>query len=84
MMMHGYWFGSFGWIGMIVGAVIWLLVIGGLVWFLVWAIRRPGNTVSHQANVSAGVSAKEIVQERYARGEINREEYQQLLDDLSH
>jgi len=30
----------------------------------------------------SGPSAKEIVQGRYARGEIDREEYQQLLKDL--
>lgn len=30
----------------------------------------------------SGPSAKEIVQERYARGEISREEYRQLLKDL--
>ncbi len=81
-MMFGYGFGQYGWIGMLIGTVIWLLVIGGLVWFVIWAIRRS-NGGGFQSNPPSSPSAKEIVQLRYARGEINREQYQQLLEDLN-
>ncbi len=81
-MMMGYWFGPYGWIMMIVNAVFWLAVIGGIVWLIIWAARRSG---SGQNSISAapGSSAKEIAQMRYARGEITREQYQQLLEDLN-
>ncbi len=81
-MMMGYWFGPYGWIWMIVNAIFWLAVIGGIVWLIVWAVRRSG-TGSYNNLPPSGPSAKEIAQMRYARGEINREQYQQLLDDLS-
>ena len=86
--MHGYWFGSYGWIWMIVNAVFWLAVIGGLVWLVIGAARRTGsgqagNYLPGMQGMGTGQSAKDIAQMRYARGEITREQYQQLLDDLS-
>lgn len=77
-MMYGGWMGSFGWIGMLVGLVFWVLVLGGLAWLVTWAVRRgSGSGVA-----STGSSAIEIARQRYARGEITREQYQQILDDI--
>lgn len=78
-------FGTWGWIALIVQMVFWLALIAGTVLLVVWAIRRsnrastslPGYAITGQP------SAKEILQARYARGEITREQYQQMLDDLS-
>ncbi len=80
-MMYG-WMGVYGWIGMIIGLVFTIIVLGGLVWLVVWAVRRSG-TGGYTGNPPAGLSPKEIAQQRYARGEITREQYQQLLEDLS-
>jgi putative membrane protein len=78
MMDHmGYYMGEFGWGWMLLGAlhmiVFWALVIGA-VWLLVRAVAG-GRTRS-------GSRALEILQERYARGEIDKTEYQQRRDDL--
>ena len=82
-MMHGYWYGPLGWIGMIIGLVFWIILVGGVIWLVVWAVRRSGRGT--YVNSSSPVqSAKEIAQMRYARGEITREQYQQLLEDLNH
>lgn len=81
-MMNGYWFGSFGWIGMIISMVFWIIVIGGLVWLIIWAVRRTGSG-NYQGNLPSAPSPKEIAQLRYARGEITREQYQQILEDLN-
>lgn len=80
-MMYG-WMGGYGWIGMIIGLVFWLVVLGGLAWLIVWAVRRSG-TGNYASQTPAGISAKEIAQQRYARGEITREQYQQLIEDLN-
>ena len=66
-----------GWEGLL-SLVVYLAILFGFVLFLVWAITRitRGNTPS---NVQ---SPREIVQLRYARGEITREQYQQFLSDL--
>lgn len=80
-MMMGY--GGFGWIGMILNLVITLGVIIGLVLLVVWAVRRTSgyNAQAGMQNLT-GQSARDIAQSRYAKGEISREEYQQILSDL--
>ncbi|MGD2158326.1 MAG: SHOCT domain-containing protein [Anaerolineales bacterium] len=86
-MMHGFGFGTFGWIGMILNLVITIGVIVGIVVLVVWMVRRFGTESSGRYVAQYGSGSqqtpREIVQSRYARGEISREEYQQLLKDIS-
>ena len=78
-------YGGMSWVGMIVGLVITIAVIVGLIFLVVWAVRRmSAGNAQPGAQITSGQSAKDIAQARYARGEINREEYQQLLSDLTH
>ena len=84
-MMGGGW-GFFGIIWMLVP----LLFFGGLVALIVWAVTQLG-TGGHAASgrhaaSSAGVhdqSAEEILRQRFARGEIDAEEYEQRRRILS-
>jgi len=72
-------------IRLILVLVITLGVIVGLVILLVWVVRRmSGTNYSPVSNNLSGQSAKDIAQVRYAKGEITREEYQQILSDLGH
>jgi len=81
--MGNFGYGSFGWIGMILGLVITIGVIVGLVLLVVWAVRRmSGNSTQSASQIGSGQSARDIAQARYAKGEISREEYQQILSDL--
>lgn len=80
-MMGG--FGGFGLIGMILNLVITVGVLVGLVMLVVWIVRRSGGRSTFGGLQNIGdQSAKEIAQARYAKGEISREEYQQILSDL--
>jgi putative membrane protein len=92
-MMHGFGYGGlggyggFGLIGLIFNAVIAVALLLALVLFIVWLWRRvnaggQGMSTSQQSTRS-DASAKEILQVRYARGEITREQYQQMLGDLT-
>jgi len=82
-MIRNFGYGSFGWIGMILGLVIMIALITGFVILVIWAIRRmSGNTNHIQYPVSKELTAKDIAKARYAKGEISREEYQQLLSDI--
>jgi putative membrane protein len=82
MMMYG--FGAWGWGGMVIGMILNIAVLVGLVVLAVWAVQRVSrNSDSHQIPASGTQTAREIAQGRYARGEINREEYQQILSDLN-
>jgi len=55
--------------------IFWLLIIVALLWFVARATRR--SDTPRQA-----ISALEILKERYAKGEIEREEFQQKQKDL--
>ena len=65
---------AFGWIFMI---LFWGLVILGIVLVVKWLM-----TQSSGEQIARGKTALEILQERYARGDIEREEYEQKKRDL--
>lgn len=66
--MHEGWM-DMGWVG-----VLWWLLIAVFVVLVVLALRR---------STTAGPSSpEEILKSRYARGEIDREQYQRMLEDL--
>ena len=82
-MMGNYGYGGMGWIGMILGLIITIGVVVGLIILVVWIVRRTsGNTIQSGSNALTGQSARDIAQARYAKGEITRDEYQQILSDL--
>ena len=62
--------------------LFWLLVIGLFVWLIVGISRRSSN-MRHMHYGSYRTDALEVVRERYAKGEINKEQYEQLKKDLS-
>jgi putative membrane protein len=59
--------------------ILWIVVVGLIVWAVVAAVRRTGEPGS--PNKSAD-SALEVLKKRYARGEINKEEYEEKKKDL--
>ena len=69
---YGWW-----WIMPLVMFVFWGLVIAGLV-LLIRAIAR-GSTSSSQKQAD---SALEILKQRYARGEISKQEFEEKKKDL--
>jgi len=55
-----------------------VLIVGGIVAAVVWGI---GNSAEPQ-NPAGPSNAREILDARYARGEITRDEYQQMRRDV--
>ena len=76
-MMGGPGFGVFG---MIFGLMFMLLFIAGSVLLIVWIVKQfaPGGT-SAPASSS---NALEILKERFAKGEISKEEFMEMKKDL--
>jgi putative membrane protein len=76
--MMGGW--GMGWFGSIFMLVFWGLVIVGLVLLIRWLVY----TTRKDAGATQGSSRfLEILKERYARGEIDREEFEMKKKDLS-
>lgn len=76
--MHMGWNYGFGWLMMLFMMLFWLILIVGLVILIIWAVRRtqgPGG-VSED-------TALDTLNKRYARGEISREEYERMKQEIS-
>lgn len=79
-MMDGWGGYGGGWMGFgfFFMAAFWVLVALGIVALLRWLSAPSGGQAGER-----GKTPLEIVQERYARGDIGREEYEQKKRDLS-
>lgn len=73
--------GGFGWWGMGFG-IVFMLLFWGLIILGIAALIRLLLTQSSPVRGPRNKTPLEIVQERYARGEIDREEYEQKKRDL--
>jgi len=81
-MMGGGMMNGFGWFGLI-GMIFNLAILVGIVLLIVWAVKRFSSNAGGSNQFSSNQSPREILQARYARGEITRDQYQQMLADLS-
>ncbi|OPY76027.1 SHOCT domain-containing protein [Syntrophorhabdus aromaticivorans] len=66
--------GMRGWFGPIIMIVFWILIILGIGYLI--------RTFSGSRRGGVEDSALDIVKKRYARGEITKEEFEKLKDDL--
>ncbi len=75
--MHpmGWMWGAWGVFMLLLMFLFWGLVITGIVLGIRWLARQGGGPSSN--------SALEILRQRYARGEINKEEFEAKKRDLS-
>lgn len=67
--MHENWM-PFGWGGMGLGLALWLALVGLAIWLIVSLSRQPNNGEPRKP------TAIDILDERFARGEIDNDEYE--------
>ncbi len=75
MMGFGMGFGA-------IGLLLMLLFWGGLIFGGVWLVKALFNGAQSGPAAPRQPSAREILDQRYARGEISREEYETIKRDL--
>jgi len=78
--LNGSWCGGWmmGGFGMMFGMVLlWVLIIAGGIALFRWLLPN-----SQRAEKRGADSALEILKQRYAKGEITREEFEQMKKDL--
>jgi putative membrane protein len=78
-MMYGW---GMGWFGGIFSLIFWILIIVGLVFLIRWLIHASKGHPA--AQLQNGSRALEILRERYARGEIDKQEFEEKKRDLGY
>lgn len=73
-MMGNFTYGPMGWFGGIFMLFFWVLLIVAIVYFIRWLIKSETGSKNN--------SALEILQQRYAKGEIEKKEYEEKKKDL--
>lgn len=90
-MFWGHHMGLGGW-SLLINAILWIGLIALGVWLLARLFSGSGGSRSDEGNSQTGQWAErgerqetplEILQKRYARGEISKEEYETVRHDLS-
>ncbi|MEW5896812.1 MAG: SHOCT domain-containing protein [Nanoarchaeota archaeon] len=76
--MLGFGYAGGGYLGMILGTLLWIAIIIGIVWLAIRLINKENNK-EKEGHTS---SPLEILKERYARGEINKPEYEKMKREL--
>jgi putative membrane protein len=72
-------FGHAGFFGGMSMFLLWAVVIG----LILWGATRMGRHALHTRYTPYGGNALEIARERYAKGEISKDEFDRLKKDLS-
>ena len=73
--MMGGWGGTMGVAGWLMMALFWI----GLILLIVWLVRSVLGT----SQGAASSTARAILDQRYARGELTRKEYEHMKKDIS-
>lgn len=75
-MMHR--FGTHGWV-----MGLWWIVGVILIVIIVWVVIKMTSKTNHSSRQQDNKSALDILKERYARGEIDKEEFEERKKNLS-
>lgn len=76
-MMTGFGMG-FGWFGFLMMAIFWIFIIAAALWF--FSNLFPQNRQKDSGDVLE--TAVTILKNRYARGEISKDEFETMRHDL--
>jgi putative membrane protein len=75
-MMGNYGYGMMGYVGMFIGLLFWIVIIV-IGYFLIKSLIEHNKTQS-----VTGKSALDIAKERYAKGEITKEDLEEIKKNL--
>ena len=82
-MMNGWGYGGYGGYGFgVLHMVFWVVILIGVIAGIVWLVRSMASAGAHGALPSRRSAGLDVLEERYARGEINRDEYLQKKRDI--
>jgi putative membrane protein len=78
------WYMHDGWGWWMVFGGIWMLLFWiAIIWLVVWGIKSLVGHWGSRTGTSEKRDPLEIAKERYAKGQISKEEFDQIKKDLS-
>jgi len=78
------WYMHDGWGWWMVFGGIWMLLFWiAIIWLVVWGIKSLVGHKEPKGGTPEKRDPLEIAKERYAKGQISREEFEQIKKDLS-
>lgn len=82
---NGIGWGGSGWLGMLFSSFVMLAFFGGLIVLGFFAVRALASSGSGQNRIVPANSTRalDILDERYARGDITKEQYEEMKRDLT-
>ena len=80
--MMGGWGGYGGYGFGLIHVVVWIVILIAIVALVVWLVRSLTGAGMHHLPPPRRSSGLDVLEERYARGEINRDEYLQKKKDI--
>ncbi len=73
--MHDRYDYGMSWGGVVLMGLVLVLLVGLAVGLVVWLVTRPTSALPTALPPAAGSTARAILDERFARGEIDEDEY---------
>ncbi len=78
------WYMHDGWGWWMVFSGIWALLFWiAIIWLVVWGIKKLLGHGESRGSTPEKLAPLDIAKERYARGEISKEEFDQIKKDLT-
>jgi putative membrane protein len=73
---------GWGWAATTLGSLLFLALLGLVAWLVVRTVRRPGGGPTRPVHTAGQDTAERLLADRFARGEIDEEEYRRRLATL--
>ena len=70
---------SWSWFGMIWMVLFWAVIVV----LVAWGVRKLTGREASEPSVTSRLDSLEIAKRRYARGEISKDEFEQIKRDLT-
>ena len=73
---------GWGWAATTLASLLFLALLGLVAWLVVAVVRRPGDGPPRAAHTGEQDTAERLLADRFARGEIDEDEYRRRLTTL--
>lgn len=74
--------GGWGWVATTLASLLFLALLALVAWLVLRAVRRPGGDPPRPGRAAEWDTAERVLADRFARGEIDEEEYRRRLATL--